>query len=107
MWLVDRAVPVWAAVALLPFPACGFSIAGDAQADCDRLEGILSEVGLRCGGRRLDPAVLQCDRIVFSGMTSSDVDECQRWAEGVDCASLEAADWRPPEVCWLRAMRFF
>jgi hypothetical protein len=93
------------AAVLLALPACGFSVAGDAQADCVRLEGVLSELGIRCGGHGLDPQVLRCDEIVFSEMTSDDVDECRRWAENADCASLRTADWRPPEMCGFWALR--
>jgi hypothetical protein len=89
----------------MALPACGFSVAGDAQADCERLEAILSEVAVRCGGHGLNPDVLRCDEIVVSGITSADVDECQRWAENVDCANLRSANWRPPEACWVRAIR--
>ena len=87
-WFVDAA-------ALLALPSCGFAVAGDAQADCDRLVAILSEVGLRCAGHALAPDVLRCDEIALSGMTSDDVDECRHWAEAVDCESLRAYGARP------------
>src|SRR5262245_39075313 len=93
------------ATALAMFPACGFSIAGDAQADCHRLETTFSALGVRCGGHGIDPAVLRCDEIVISDVTSDDVDECQRWADQVDCASLRSASWQPPAACRLRATR--
>jgi len=80
-------------------------MAGDAQADCDRLEAIFSELGVRCGGHGLDPEVLRCDEILLSGITSDDVDECQRWAAQVECASMREPTWRPPEACRFRALR--
>jgi hypothetical protein len=96
---------VLCAAAMLVLSACGFAVAGDAQADCSRLEAIFSKLGERCGGHALAPEVLGCDELLLSAMTASDVDECERWADEVDCASIEAPDWRPPEACRFRAIR--
>jgi hypothetical protein len=93
------------AAALLVLPACGFSIAGDAQSNCDRLASIFSELARRCGGHALESDVLRCDDLVLSSITSADVDECQRWAAQVDCASLRTPGWRSPEVCRFQATR--
>jgi hypothetical protein len=94
-----------AAATLLPLPACGFSIVGDARADCERIEDILSRLGVRCGGHGLDADVLGCDELVISATTSADVDECEQWADRVDCGSVRAPNFHPPDACRFRAIR--
>jgi hypothetical protein len=101
---VARRCVALAAAALFILSACGFSIVGDAQADCEELVVILSKLAERCGGRRLNAEVLKCDDLVISAMTSTDVDECRRWAEQVDCSALHSSDFQTPDVCRFRAI---
>lgn len=78
---------------------CSVSLLGDAASDCYRLEAILSRLGTRCGGGVLAPDVLKCDAVIESSMTSSALDDCQQWADSVDCETVNTPGWRAPGVC--------